>query len=526
MASTGHSPAQPASPGLGHIKHVIVLMLENRSFDNLLGWLYHDTPPLRGQRFAGLTRDLWCPLDNIDAFGMPFVEKVPVRKNGEKPPHARGPVAGRPDFTLPAPDPGEGYHYTNHQLFQRYEVSTQFTPEPTNQGFVNDYRDALLYNTYSFGEPPTDPREIMTCYTPDQVPVLSELARQFAVCDQWFGSVPSQTLPNRHFTHAATSDGQVDNSHEPCRSPTIFNRIQDAIAGGRSDLSWRVYCGTAKDRSTGKVTLFSLTRLVMERLHDSTLDPNFEPIEEFYKAAAAGTLPTYAFLEPQIHAPGANDQHPPQDVRWGDRLIADVYRALASSPQWEQTLLVITYDEHGGCYDHVPPPGGAAPPVRGGAPGQFGFGFDRFGVRVPTVLVSPWIEPGTVCRAPGRTPVRPHVHHRDGTADRRPHRTADRTRQGRAGSRLRPDARRPPDRHAAGDPARGRQRARVTHARPAPRHRAVPREAHRGRAPGRTGDLGFRARGVRQVLREPHVSLNRRQRAPGVWPGPGGACDP
>jgi phospholipase C len=404
MATTGSAPAQPASLNLQHIKHVVVLMLENRSFDNLLGWLYHETPPPRGQSFAGLTPDLWCPLDNIDAFGMPFVEKVPVRKNGDVPPHARGRGPGTPDFTLPAPDPGEGYHYTNHQLFQRYEVSAQFTPEPTNQGFVNDYRDALLYNTYSFGEPPTDPREIMTCYTPEQVPVLSELARQFAVCDHWFGSVPSQTLPNRHFTHAATSDGQVNNSHEPCRSRTIFNQIQEAIDGGRSDLSWRVYCGTGKDRATGKVTLFSLTRLVMEQLHDATLDPNFQPIEEFYKAAAAGTLPTYAFLEPQIHSPGANDQHPPQDVRWGDRLIADIYRALASSPQWDQTLLVITYDEHGGCYDHVPPPGGAAPPVRGGAPGQFGFGFDRFGVRVPTVLVSPWIEAGTVCRAPGRTP--------------------------------------------------------------------------------------------------------------------------
>jgi phospholipase C len=398
MPSAPHQPsAEPSA--LQKIKHVIVLMQENRSFDNLLGWLYDGEQSPRGQHFEGLHRDLWNPLNNVDADGVPFIEKVFVRKNGEPLPKSRDKKPVSPDFRLPTPDPGEGFAATNHQLFQHYQVSNEYPPVPTNQGFVNDYQSAMLYGTYSFGEPPTDPRAIMTCYTPAQVPVLSTLAKQFAVCDHWFGSVPSQTLPNRHFVHAATSCGQVNNTRNTnCDARTIYNAIQEAIDGGRSDLSWKIYAGTSKG------TLFSLTRLVMTQLHDPRLDPHFVPIAQLYADAAAGTLPTYAFVEPQFHAPGGNDQHPPQDIRPGEKLIADIYNAVAGSPQWNETLLVFTYDEHGGCYDHVPPPGHATPPDKDRRPGQHGFLFNRFGVRVPTVLVSPWIEAGSICRPGGSTP--------------------------------------------------------------------------------------------------------------------------
>ena len=175
----------PPPAGLQRIKHIVMLMLENRSFDNLLGWLYDTAPPARGQPFEGLNRGLWNPLDNIDLDGVPFIEKVYVRKNGE---------------------------------------------------------------------------------------------------------------------------------------------------------------------------------------------------------------------------PADNDQHPPHDIRPGEALIAEVYQAVARSPQWNETVLLITDDEHGGCYDHFPPPNHATPPDPDAPPGQDGFLFNRFGVRVPTVVVSPWIEAGTVCRAPGRVP--------------------------------------------------------------------------------------------------------------------------
>ena len=149
---------------------------------------------------------------------------------------------------------------------------------------------------------------------------------------------------------------------------------------------------------TSKGQPFSLTRLIMTQLHSSDLDANFVSINEFYKDASSGNLPGYSFLEPQFSNPGQNDRHPPSDVRAGEQLIADVYNAVVNSPNWEETLLVITYDEHGGCYDRV------APPDKTGAPGQYGFTFNRFGARVPAVLISPYIEAGTICRPAGYTP--------------------------------------------------------------------------------------------------------------------------
>ena len=392
---------EPNKTALQKIKHIVVLMLENRSFDNLLGWLYEKEAPPRGQEFNGLHSGLWNPLDNIDSDGIPFIEQVYIQKNGDPPiKKFSKSSSSEPDFTLPKPDPGEGYKDTNHQLFQFYNVAIEYPPRPTNMGFVNNYKNAMLYGTLTYGDAPTDPRKIMTCYTPEQTPVLSMLAKQFAVCDEWFCSVPSQTLPNRDFVHAATSCGHVNNQPVAnCDAPTIFNKIQDAIEQqDGADLSWKVYSGTSKGQP------FSLTRLIMTQLHNSAYDSNFVSINEFYKDASSGNLPSYSFLEPQFSDPGQNDQHPPSDIRAGEKLIADVYNAVVNSPQWEETLLVITYDEHGGCYDHVAPPGHAVAPDKNGAPGQYGFTFNRFGVRVPAVLISPYIQAGTICRPSGFTP--------------------------------------------------------------------------------------------------------------------------
>lgn len=396
------------------IRHVVVLMLENRSFDNLLGWLYSDEAPHDrapdGQHFEGLTRDLWNPLDNIDPDGMPFKESVPVEKNGE-PKKRRGKEVPNPvDFTLPRPDPGEGFKDTNHQLFQEYDVPLQYPPPPLNMGFVQNYQNAMLYGTYSFGDEPGNPRSIMKCYTPQQTPVLSELARSFAVCDHYYCSVPSQTLPNRDFVHAATSTGHVNNGPEAqCDAKTIFNQIQEAIDGGRKDLSWGVFGDNLfsgnKDQA-GKFggDHFSLTRLIMTQLHDARFDGNFGTRDDFEKKCASGDLPSYSFLEPNYGGPAQNDQHPPSDIRPGEQLIADVYNMVKASPAFEKTLLVITYDEHGGCYDHVPPPGGAKNPDPRNQPGQDGFRFNRFGVRVPCVVVNPHVKRGLIARPQGYTP--------------------------------------------------------------------------------------------------------------------------
>ena len=396
------------------IKHIVVLMLENRSFDNLLGWLYEDRkiPKYKSfqQSFEGLKDDLWNPLDNIDSDGLPFIEKIPIARNGQKKKWKGKLVPNPPDFTLPDPDPGEGFADTNHQLFLEYRVNSLYPPEPTNMGFVQNYQNAMLYGKYAFNSEPTDPRKIMRCYTPKQTPVLSELARSYAVCDQYYASVPSQTLPNRSFVHAGTSCGNVNNSPNPfCEAETIFNQIQDEIENGNKGLSWGVFGDNLFERKNDKPgkfgnNHFSLTRLAMTRLHDCRFDDNFHTLEHFHKLCKNGKLPSYSFLEPKFSEPGQSDQHPPADIRTGENLIADLYNSILKSKAYKETLFIINYDEHGGCYDHVAPPKGAKNPDPKNRPGQDGFRFNRFGLRVPCILINPYIPKGLIARPAGYTP--------------------------------------------------------------------------------------------------------------------------
>ncbi|PHI20871.1 phosphoesterase [Lewinellaceae bacterium SD302] len=394
------------------IDHIVVVMLENRSFDNLLGWLYEDGVP-NGQEFEGLNWNIWNPLDNIDADGIPFQEKVRIEKNGMTKKKYGRIIPNPVNFCLPDPDPGEGFKDTNDQLFSNYEVAAAYPPEPTMMGFVNNYQKAMLYGAYSFGDDPTNPRAIMKCFTPEQTPVLSGLAQGFAVCDHYHASIPSQTLPNRSFVHAATSDGHVNNRPDiTTNARTVFNQIQDAIdKDGRSDLSWMI-CGdnVMPSGRKGKADAagafpghhFSLTRLCMAQLHDQKFDNNFGTIADFKDRCKTGNLASYTFIEPTYGGPGQNDQHPPADIRPGEQFMADLYNAIRNSPKVNETLFVITYDEHGGCFDHVPPPKATVPVP--GQVGQDGFTFNRFGVRVPCVVTNPYIPAGMVARPSGYVP--------------------------------------------------------------------------------------------------------------------------
>lgn len=416
------------------IEHIIVLMLENRSFDNLLGWLEYNTSGYtpNDQYFNGVNNHLFNPLSNIDADGNPFFEQVFVRQNGQAPYYggyaAKYRTKYQEDFTQPDPDPGEGYRDTNQQLFGVYSVDDTYPPDPTMAGFVDNYKNAMLYGTYSFGDAPTDPRNIMNCFTPAQTPVLSTLAQQFAVCDEWFCSVPSQTWPNRAFAIAASSDGNVNNRPDwVITSRTVFDQLTEASK------SWKVYSGIHYDKDAKRDTPFSLTRIMLTPEKAIRYSGNFVLFDRFYADLKDGKLPAFSFLEPQFSTvtdkdgkviAEQNDQHPPSDIRTGEQFMAAVYNAVIASSLWEKTLLIFTYDEHGGCYDHVAPssaktpipalldadgkpvmvtPAGASQPI----PAKsdcfpldpfWGFRFNRYGVRVPTVLISPWIQSGTVAR--------------------------------------------------------------------------------------------------------------------------------
>jgi phospholipase C len=331
------------------IEHIIVLMLENRSFDSMLGNLYPKSPAFNGL-FGNETNPchgqtdicVWSD-ENLDQNAM----------------------------SIPNPDPGELWNDINMQLFG-LDGKPGIQLPPMN-GFVNNY---VKQNA----QPPENyiPQAIMHYYSPTQVPVLSQLAKQFAVSDQWFASAPCQTWPNRFFLHTGTANGYENNSptHFPYLMDTIFNHLQSAKK------SWIIYFHDFPQTLT-------LSKLWSYPDH-------FHFIDKFKEDAKKGNLPAYSFIEPR-YFPGLalpNDQHPPHHVGLGEQLIAEIYNAVRSAPTWEKTLLIITYDEHGGCYDHEPPPLAVTPNNTPTMP----FNFDRYGVRVPAIVVSPYIKPGTILR--------------------------------------------------------------------------------------------------------------------------------
>jgi phospholipase C len=357
---------------LSSIQHIVHLMLENRSFDHMLGFLYADSGNVSqttGSPFEGLTGQE----SNTDTSGSPVsVFKINPADSGA--------------YFMPGADPGEGYANTNSQLFGSDKAAA--TAVATNSGFVTNFSATIAWDQRAGRsvETGTTAANIMGIFTPEALPILSGLARGFAVCDHWYSSVPTETFPNRAFACAATSQGHMNDGTASYTVQSIFGLMT------AHSQSWKIYGYDAEP----------LTR---KNFPDTTSAPdtNFGEFSDFTADAAAGNLPAYSFLEPSWGSSG-NSQHPNYDVSLGEKLIHDVYYALRGGPGWDQTLLFITYDEHGGCYDHVAPPSGAVAPDD--SPGEFGFDFTRFGVRVPAVLVSPLIAAGTVFRvAAGATPL-------------------------------------------------------------------------------------------------------------------------
>jgi phospholipase C len=333
---------------MANIAHVVVLMLENRSFDSMLGRLYPGRPDFDG--LTGRECNAW---------------------NGRTyPAWTSGPGLTPTNACIPTPDPNEDFVDMTDQIFG----TGLGPPSPaTMAGFVANYMKT----------PSNDPRAVMHGFTPEQVPVLSSLAKAFGVSDRWHASAPNQTWPNRFFVHTGTAGGYVNNSppHFPYEMATIFNRLTV------KQCSWRIYHHDMPQTAT----LASIWSELPDHLY------SFE--DDFMADAMAGRLPNYSFIEPRYFSSIVlnrmpNDHHPPHNIAYGERLIARCYDALRNGAGWAETLFIITYDEHGGLYDHVVPP----PAVPPDASNSDGFAFDRYGVRVPAVLVSPWIAAGSIVR--------------------------------------------------------------------------------------------------------------------------------
>jgi phospholipase C len=306
---TRAAAAQPAprlpAPAQSGIDHIVVVMMENRSFDHFLGWL----PGADGKQ-AGLVY--------TDAAGVE--------------------------------------HSTYH--LSEFQGCSYADPDHSWEGGRTEYANGACDGWLRAGD---NDEFAIGYYTADDLAFYGQAAPYWTVCDRYFTAIMAETYPNRFYLHAAQTD-RLHNNEGPTVStlPTIWDRLQAAGRTGRyyySDLPFTALWGT-------------------------TYQPFSEPIPGFFAAAATGTLPDVAFVDPRFLDEGSGssgDDHPHADIRVGQHFLSSLYQAVTSGPAWSRTMFVITYDEWGGFYDHVPPPvaSDADPKAR------------LRGFRVPCIVISP-----------------------------------------------------------------------------------------------------------------------------------------
>jgi len=356
---------------LQKIQRFVVLMMENRSFDHLFGYLKTLNPAV-----AGLTGGEYA--------------NFPDPLTQQQPPVSVTPTAA---FTMPF-DPPHEFCDVQKQLYG---------PDPTgklcsNPRVVPALMNGFLYcgnQTAAASGAPTQGFRVLECFAPNQVPCLQTLAQEFALFNFWYSSLPGPTWPNRFFVHAATSGGLSDSpGTEAITAGYAFKNDTIYHALTKAGKDWRIYHDGLPQTSG------------IDSLRTAYIDPftsNFREMEYFAQDVKDGNLPEYTFIEPRYGGflsnefASGNSMHPQDDIRAGDALIKQVYEALRNSDCWPDTMLIITFDEHGGFFDHVPPP--AAVPTGDDAtyanPAD-DFAFILYGVRVPAVVVSAYTQKGTV----------------------------------------------------------------------------------------------------------------------------------
>jgi phospholipase C len=346
---------QVNAANLEKVDHIVVMMLENRSFDHMLGYLSltGGRPDIDGLRpgFANEYQGRTYPVHHLDTTALDV-------------------------------DPDHSADAVDKQL-----------ADGTMGGFVASAAATLAGREVEHG----DPGCVMGYYDGADVPVYDHLAAQFAVCDRWFSSVAGATLPNRLYALCGAAAGSRDD--RPAHVPPLYHQPSFVRHLDAHGISWRWYSfdpGTLRLADAHyllghhrRFGYFSKTGLPWKTVFDVTVNPQ---IDSFLEDAAEGTLRSVSWIDPaftNFNPLGfpVNDDHPPADIKDGQDLVLAVYDALAAGPQWDRSLLVILYDENGGFYDHVPPPQAADD-----EPEMFG----SYGVRVPAIIVSPWTEPRTV----------------------------------------------------------------------------------------------------------------------------------
>ncbi|CAB3646502.1 hypothetical protein LMG22037_00637 [Paraburkholderia phenoliruptrix] len=341
----GKAAQQQAHAQNDPIRHVVVLLMENHSFDQMLGCLDEVHEGLDGIRNA-------ASKTNDDGHGHTFYPR-PTRSRQMK------------------LDPDHGHSAVLSQI------------DGNNSGFVRSFVKDYPKSSLAARQ------DIMGYYPRGFLPALHTLGEHFTVCDRWFSPLPGPTWPNRYFALTGTSKGQVGMPsgldglnpkwYTEQDQDTIFDRLNSA------EKTWRVYFYD-----------FPASLLLRNQRKAENL-ANYRYFDTFFRDAAgpADAFPEFVLIEPKYFGEAQNDDHPPHNVMKAEKLIADTYNALRSNePLWQSTLLVVLYDEHGGFYDHVPPPPDAVAPDEHTS----AFDFRQLGVRVPAILVSPWCDRG-VCHA-------------------------------------------------------------------------------------------------------------------------------
>ena len=340
------------------VENVVVMMLENRAFDHMLGYYGRDVD----KRVDGLVGD-----------------------------ECNSGVCVNDDAQEVCPyDPNHSFAATTERIFGCEWGKTAGTP-CTEVTMTNGTRSmgGFVASAQREGR---DGRNEMSMWRADRVPIITSLAQNFALFDRFFASHPGSTYPNRQFVLSATAHGMTDTGNQVPKGgfpqKTVLRSLEEA------NLTWRMHY---EDSLAWAIFLRDVQR--------PEARPHIQRMDAFYADAANGTLANFTFLEPRISANKAarnsstyglpNHQHPRASVQEGERWMKNVYEALRKGPLWEQTLLIVTYDEHGGFYDHVPPPQTGVPSPDGICTKE-GFNYERLGIRIPTIAISPWIERNTL----------------------------------------------------------------------------------------------------------------------------------
>lgn len=314
----------PPNPNDSPINTLVVVMMENRSFDHYFAsYSLSDTVNPRSD-----------------------VRVVPA------------------DYEIPGPD---GEVYTPFHLRKYCLLDPPHSWGSSHRQYNGGNNDMFAIENYNRWNLKEVAREVIGYHDRGDIPFLYDLADHFALCDHWFSSLLGPTQPNRYYLYAGQSGGYKANM-ESILSGLNFRTLFDLL--DEAGIEWRSYYYDVP----GTV----LFRGVAERWNE-----NLFPIDAYFGDAEAGRLPPVVFIEPGYVS---NDDHPPHHIRLGQIFLSEVYHALAASPQWNESMFVVTYDEHGGFFDHVPPP--EMDDDRGE------LGFNRLGFRVPAVVAGPYVRQG------------------------------------------------------------------------------------------------------------------------------------